>query len=221
MYKEILNVIICLLLVESFLNTIISCNVEARSIVHSPSFLEIANFPHSLEISSLEKSLISSLDDTTAAHEKIVAFVRESLSKRDVIERSFFLPEVNYTSMNDIEKDELNPPKYVKEQEEWQANVSQSKFNMAAQIKSKFNRQTGNSQDTKAHLPTNLKVRVKVAYDQSFHNLMSTYNISPAYALWYLTELVKQIFALPGLQTKIKLEISSGKFFMRQFNLSN
>ena len=62
-------------------------------------------------------------------------------------------------------------------------------------------------------LPKNLKLRLKVVYDQSFHDLMRRLNLWPVNAINYMANMVKEIFVLPGLDTTLALDVAGGRVF--------
>jgi hypothetical protein len=118
----------------------------------------------------------------------------------------------NDTEVEEDDNDELNLPPYVQEEEDKDTFLTQrllSKITSLKSLKSQIDEKVQKREET---LPKHLRIGVKVGYDQSFHNLITGYGYSPAYILWYLSELLKQIFALPGLDTKIEVDVSSGNF---------
>ena len=129
---------------------------------------------------------------------------------------------VNDTGVEEEENDELVLPPYVEKQEEEGAYAS----NITTKSKTRrnkydtINQGSGfDEQKNVRNLPENLKIRIKVAYDQSFHNLMTSYNISPATALRYLSQILKQIFdkeVIPGLDTNIEVDVSSGNYLFKK-----
>ena len=111
------------------------------------------------------------------------------------------------------EDDELFLPPSVLKQEEIMSIPSKRFLNELA--KSKYAEQNvvlKHAEDKKRSLslPKTLKIRIKVAYDQSFNDLIRSFNYSPTFILRYMTQLLKQIFQLPGLDTIIEPEVSTG-----------
>ena len=116
------------------------------------------------------------------------------------------------TEVMEDKNDELILPPSVLKQEE---NMTiPSKHFTSDFIKSKFPKQAVlkalESKKRSASVPKTLKIRIKVVYDQSFNDLIRSFNYSPEFILRYLTQLLKQIFQLPGLDTTIQPEVSSG-----------
>ena len=117
------------------------------------------------------------------------------------------------TKIMEDENDELILPPSVLKQEEnmtipskrFTSDFVKSKFTEKAVLKASESKKRSTS------LPKTLKIRIKVVYDQSFNDLIRSFNYSPEFILSYLTQLLKQIFQLPGLETTIQPEVSSGK----------
>ena len=120
----------------------------------------------------------------------------------------------NHTLVEDDDSDELTLPPYVEEQEEEELGTS-ARAMLERMMKRKEARMKNRDIDQEHHergvpLPSNLKVKIKIAYDQSFADLISQFNLSPAVSFWYLTKYLKKIFDFPGLGTKIQLDVSRG-----------
>ena len=120
----------------------------------------------------------------------------------------------NHTLVEDDDSDELTLPPYVEEQEEEELGTS-TRGMLERMMKSKEVRIRTvaidkENQERGVTLPSNLKVKIKIAYDQSFSDLISQFNLSPAVSFWYLTKYLKKIFDFPGLGTKIHLDVSRG-----------
>ena len=125
------------------------------------------------------------------------------------------------TKIMEDENDELILPPSVLKQEEnmtipskrFTSDFVKSKFPKKAVLKALESKKRSTS------LPKTLKIRIKVAYDQSFNDLIRSFNYSPEYILKYLTLLLKQIFQLPGLNSTILPEVSSGNNHGLTYNL--
>ena len=120
----------------------------------------------------------------------------------------------NHTLVEDDDSDELTLPPYVEEQEEEELGTS-TRGMLEIMMKRKEVRMKNRDIDKEYHergvtLPSNLNVKIKVAYDQSFSDLISQFNLSPAVSFWYLTKYLKKIFSFPGLGTRIDLDVSTG-----------
>ena len=126
----------------------------------------------------------------------------------------------NDTEMQEDDNDALRLPSYVQEQEDngtFLPGRLLSKITAMKSLKPQLDEKVQKREQT---LPEHLKIRVKIGYDQSFHNLFTGYGYYPPYIIWYLSELLKQIFALPGLGTKIEIDASSGNFNLKHYILS-
>ena len=120
----------------------------------------------------------------------------------------------NHTLVEDDDSDELTLPPYVEEQEEEELGTS-ARAMLERMMKRKEVRIKNRDNDKEyqkrgVSLPSKLKVKIKIAYDQSFSDLISQFNLSPAVSFWYLTKYLKKIFDFPGLGTKINLDVSRG-----------
>ena len=123
----------------------------------------------------------------------------------------------NHTLVEDDDSDELTLPPYVEEQEEEELGTS-TRGMLERMMKRKEVRMKNRDIDKEYHergvaLPSNLNVKIKVAYDQSFSDLITQFNLSPAVSFWYLTKYLKKIFDFPGLGTKIHLDVSRGNSY--------
>ena len=120
----------------------------------------------------------------------------------------------NHTLVEDDDSDELTLPPYVEEQEEEELGTS-ARAMLERMMKRKEVRIKNGDNDKEyqkrgVSLPSKLKVKIKIAYDQSFSDLITQFNLSPAVSFWYLTKYLKKIFDFPGLGTKIHLDVSRG-----------
>ena len=120
----------------------------------------------------------------------------------------------NHTTEHD-DSDELIPPEYVQELEQDEGAYDDDESSSTES--DVLNRSLDASQSPSIRngylaLPGNLKLRLKVVYDQSFHDLMRKLNLWPVNAINYMANIVKKIFALPGLQTKLELDVDEGKY---------
>ena len=120
----------------------------------------------------------------------------------------------NHTLVEDDDSDELTLPPYVEVQEEEELGTS-ARAMLERMMKRKEVRMKNGDIDEEYQkrgvtLPSKLKVKIKIAYDQSFSDLISQFNLSPAVSFWYLTKYLKKIFDFPGLGTKIHLDVSRG-----------
>ena len=201
--------------------------------LHDPKPLKISKFEES--IFSLLKNEIANDKDEIFSKSKLIksVFSRTEQNKFDANEEtrgiaSEFIPDINatnpfqqnYTNSANKSKliedkdDELFLPPSVLKQEEMISIPSKRYISDSANSKStEQNIILKHLEDKKRslELPKTLKIRIKVAYDQSFDNLIRSLNYSPSFILRYMTQLLKQIFQLPGLDTKIEPEVSTGK----------
>ena len=201
--------------------------------LHDPKPLKISKFEES--IFSLLKNEIANDKDEIFSKSKLIksVFSRTEQNKFDANEEtrgiaSEFIPDINatnpfqqnYTNSANKSKliedkdDELFLPPSVLKQEEMISIPSKRYISDSANSKStEQNIILKHLEDKKRslELPKTLKIRIKVAYDQSFDNLIRSFNYSPSFILRYMTQLLKQIFQLPGLDTKIEPEVSTGK----------
>ena len=201
--------------------------------LHDPKPLKISKFEQS--IFSLLKNEIANDKDEILSKSKLIkrVFSMTEQNKFDANEEtrgiaSEFKPDINATNLfqqNDtnnanksklIEEkdDELFLPPSVLKQEEIISIPSKRYISKSANSKStEQNVVLKHSEDKKRNLelPKTLKMRIKVAYDQSFNDLIRSFNYSPSFILRYMTQLLKQIFQLPGLDTTIEPDVSTGK----------
>ena len=201
--------------------------------LHDPKPLKISKFEES--IFSLMKNDIRNYKDEILSKSDLIkrVFSRTEQNKFEANEKtrgivSDFKPDINATNpfqQNDTNNanksklledkdDELFLPPSVLKQEEIISIPSKRYISDSANSKStEQNVVLKHSEDKKRslELPKTLKIRIKVAYDQSFNDLIRSFNYSPSFILRYMTQLLKQIFQLPGLGTKIEPEVSTGK----------
>ena len=122
----------------------------------------------------------------------------------------------NHTTEHD-DSDELIPPEYVQKLEE-----NEDVFDDDDEVESSTTKSDRliKSQDASPSLPIrngilalpkNLKLRLKVVYDQSFHDLMRGLKLWPVNAINYMANMVKEIFVLPGLDTILELDVAGGR----------
>ena len=201
--------------------------------LHDPKSLKISELEES--IFSLLKNEIANDKNEIISKSKLI---KRTLSMTEQIKfdaneetrgiASQFKPHINATNpfqqndTNNVNKskliedkdDELFLPPSVLKQEEIISIPSKRYISKSTNSKStEQNVVLKHSEDKKRslELPKTLKVRIKVAYDQSFNDLIRSFNYSPSFILRYMTQLLKQIFQLPGLNTTIEPEVSTGK----------